>query len=223
MDAAIEQSPERAAANIKNPKYMMTLVEVYWKKGINGGEKFLQFLQKLESLENPKSGSIAPSSSSRHSSLRPQLNIGSSKDQSRNQLKLKNSGNSSRIIRTPRSDHATRNSSGSSMNYEAEAGNEEASRMRIANLSKQLYTLSSPPSSRRRSSVPVDPNMSLDDSMSSTRRHSSHIDNSVVGHVPMEVDIFSSANNLGELVDSITYVEPCIVRHAMDYQVCIIL
>jgi len=198
---------------------MQTLVEVHWKNGIDGGKKFHQLLRQITGLENTDATKYEDEPSSRTCPLRPQLSIPSLKEQNRPKLKsAMHQNNSSQLIRTGIHE-SFRNSIGSVITYESEVCDEETSRMKITNLSKQLFALSSPPSSRRRSSVPVDPNMSLEDSLAVSRRHSSHCDGGS-SHIPMDVDMSgSSANNLGELVDSITYIEPCIVRHAMDYQV----
>lgn len=97
-------------------------------------------------------------------------------------------------------------------------------RKSIEVLSKELLNLASPPSSRRRSSVPV--SKGEDVSFATLRRHSAHVDEAktlVKDDSLCDLEVGSEAKSpskyLGKLVDQITQVEPCIVRNALEYQV----
>lgn len=83
----------------------------------------------------------------------------------------------------------------------------------IENLSKQLLQLSSP-FGRRRSSAP-----SLDEGLSTSfatpRRHSMNQEKRPES--PPEDNL--AGNTVGQLVDRIREVEPCIVKSALDTQV----
>lgn len=216
----MDQQIEKARAIIKNPKYILSLLKIHYKKGATGGQKFFKLVQHLAAEAESEPPSTSGSPRTMLGAVRPLLSIPSAKEHSRNQLRLKSSmpeKSNKHLTHSARRDHSGQ--AGSTMRYESEVCSEEGSMAKISNLSKQLFMLYSPPSSRRRSSVPLDPNTSFDDPMNATtRRHSSHCSGSA-SYGKVDVVDGTSANNLGELVDTITYVEPCIVRHAMDYQV----
>lgn len=94
-------------------------------------------------------------------------------------------------------------------------------RKSIENLSKELLLLSSPPSNRRRSSVPA--SKGVDDSQGgqTLRRHSAHLEKKgTIGFGEGDTKSEKSPSKyLGQLVDEITQVEPCIIRNALEYQV----
>ncbi len=92
-------------------------------------------------------------------------------------------------------------------------------RKSIEHLSKELLNLSTPPSNRRRSSVPV-PKGEAEGQGQTPRRHSAHLEEkrNELGKISEE-DEKSPSKYLGQLVDKITQVEPCIVRNALEYQV----
>lgn len=93
-------------------------------------------------------------------------------------------------------------------------------RKSIELLSKELLQLSSPPSNRRRSSVPVPKEgESLDQT---PRRHSAHMEDKkkvIISGEPEQKDDKISTKFLGQLVDQMTLVEPCIIRNSLEYQV----
>jgi hypothetical protein len=92
-------------------------------------------------------------------------------------------------------------------------------RKSIENLSKELLNLASPPSNRRRSSVPVSKS---DDPLNLTpRRHSAYVEDKNLSKRGEAVQARekSPSKHLGELVDEMTLVEPCIIGKALEFQV----
>jgi len=196
LDKAVEENPEKVTSVIMDAKYMITLVELQWKRGASGGHKFAQLVKKLLPSDNQDDSQkfVVP----KKFNPRPLLILPVAEKEPKQLLPS--------LIATSNQSRGPK-----SLKYDQPEDMDTSTTedMNIRSLSKQLLALSSP-SSRRRSSVPL-----IDDSVSFTpRRHSVHQEKKSSHGTGFVV-----GNNVGQLVDTIRDVEPCIVRNALDIQV----
>lgn len=203
------------------PQTVRTMLNLHWSRGAHGGEAFEAVLKQRFSSEMSEDETMV-SEGPKVTQIRPVFKLHSSKSiLSRTDQK---STPERKPVRLSMSRHVTTTRC---ENYCATKDKNDVEDAKA--LSKKLLHLCSPP--RRRSSVPItDVTVSSSSdflsSSSSARRHSSHLEQ-VQGNLPprskdicdnIEEGMIINANRLGELVDSMTNVEPCIVRNALEYQ-----
>lgn len=203
MDTVSQTEPEKVvrAASQANPQFLYNLIQAQWKRGADGGKKFVHLL--LARCGVGESMDVDKHKEPKSAPVRTALQLGTVKEKEIKKPPLPS---------TRLSVGAANTSISSESSFIPTPFNK---RKNIENLSKELLQLASPPSGRRRSSVPASKH---DDSLNQTpRRHSAHVEDKSDMDVSEESQ--SPSKYLGQLVDQITQVEPCIVRNALEYQV----
>jgi len=208
LDKAVEESPEKMSESILDPRYMKTIVEVQWKRGAKGGEKFFRLLNQLAA---PEEESIEKFQVPVPYNPRPVLILPELTKTPQDQML----GNSLLSI-IPLNQKRKTSEIKEKQELMDTSGTED---LNIRSLANQLLHLSSP-TGRRRSSVPL-----LEEAGPSThipqiqRRYSMTQEKKPGEGSPFEK--IQIGNTVGQLVDTIREVEPCIVKNALDVQVSV--
>jgi len=205
LDKLVELNEEHVIKSVMNVSYLNTLVQIQWKRGVSGGKKFVDLLKRRCGVppDPPETKQQVPE---QRVPVRPVLNLSS-------RSPPESSSSRKKMLVPQLSTHNTTDSSANPALFDSRTEDKGIDR-----LSQELLQLSSPPISRRRSSVPVRVG---DETLSGMRRHSSHVPKvkEDLDQEGVESLMGGGRHNLGKLVDTITVLEPTILRNAMEFQV----
>ncbi|CAG7822634.1 unnamed protein product [Allacma fusca] len=202
LDKAVDENPDKVSRAIQDAQYMNTLVELQWKRGAIGGEKFSALLKKVPGIEEPMD--ITPSAPTEKFVVRPQMPDIFTKSSRKNAKVIKNSAVELKPIETvPKESKKL-----TSPKTPAVPNTEEP----IRQLAKELLSGLSL-TSKRRSSAPTDESVGENILGSvAQRRHSSFAE----GTSSKEVLV---RHTEGPLVDKLIELEPCIIKGVVDTQI----
>ena len=199
LDKAVTENPEKVGAAVADPHYMNSLVELQWKRGSTGGEKFARLLKKIAGIdevmetskEPPKPTYVVRPQMPEAFTMTPRAKLGKPKAVAVPISSVESVDKKPLIEPVP------------SMSESEEL---------IRNLCKELLaTVNLSP--KRRSSAPADDSTAGETTAGlGQRRHSSFGEEAA-----LKDDV--GRNVEGPLIDQIMELEPCIVKSALDVQI----